>query len=461
MFPEGFIKRIKTQEYIEAESLLNALQEPSPVSIRINPSKWNRKPFGSKPVPWCTTGYYLDNRPSFTLDPLFHSGCYYPQEASGMFIEQVLRQIECLSGYLRVLDLCAAPGGKSTHLSSLIGSQGLLVANEVIRARASVLAENISKWGVANTIITQDDPMAFSGLPGFFDIILVDAPCSGEGMFRDHIAVKEWSVGKSFHCSERQKRILADVWPALKENGILIYSTCTFNPFENEENVKWMVNEKRAEIVELDISGLNGITEIDIDGMKSYGFHPGMIRGDGLFISVLRKTDDTVGNMIPAKTKQTYELKRADLEILQQWTTFPSENIIRINDEIFYFPGRKEDIFKLQTCLRILQIGTRICTIKKNSYRPGHELALSDGLRKEAFPVSELNYNQAVAYLRRDNFFPSDIQKGWFLTTYKGVNLGFGNNIGNRVNNYFPVDWRIRMYVPETERISIINWDEN
>jgi 16S rRNA C967 or C1407 C5-methylase (RsmB/RsmF family)/NOL1/NOP2/fmu family ribosome biogenesis protein len=461
MFPEGFIKRIKTQQYIDANGLMKALQEPPPVSIRINPSKWNKKPLNSEPVLWCATGYYLDNRPSFTLDPLFHSGCYYPQEASGMFIEQVFRQVVGTSGYLKALDLCGAPGGKSTHLSSLIGSGGLLVANEVIKTRASVLAENLSKWGVSNTIVTQNDPSVFSELPGFFDLILVDAPCSGEGMFRDPVAVKEWSEENTLHCSERQKRILSDVWPALKKNGILIYSTCTFNPGENEENVKWMVIKNKAEVVELDISDYKDITEIVNHGIKTYGFHPGRIRGDGLFISVIKKAGDPGGMITRTKRKPRNELKKSDFEIIKEWTTFTSENIIRIGEEISSFPGRTEDFYKLQACLRIISTGAKICTSKKNDYIPAHELALSDKIRKDAFHVAELNYSQAIAYLRRDNLFPAGIPKGWFIATYKGINLGFCKNIGYRVNNYFPVDWRIRMRVPETASINIINWDNN
>jgi 16S rRNA C967 or C1407 C5-methylase (RsmB/RsmF family)/NOL1/NOP2/fmu family ribosome biogenesis protein len=458
MFPERFIQRIRTQEYIDTDSLLKALQEPSPVSIRINPSKWNKKPLHSDPVQWCKTGYYLEKRPSYTLDPLFHSGCYYPQEASGMFIEQVFRQVVSEDKYIRVLDLCGAPGGKSTHLASLIGSGGLLVANEVIKTRAAVLAENITKWGSTNSVVTQNDPSAFSELQGFFDVILADAPCSGEGMFRDEVAVNEWSEEKAFHCSERQKRILPDVWPSLKENGILIYSTCTFNPGENEENVKWLVTKHSAETIKLNTSDFKNITEIDNQGIIGYGFYPGRIKGEGLFISVIRKAENPVKVKTRLKREDANELKRSDLEIVKDWTTFSSENIVKTGEEIFSFPGRTEDFSILQNCLKIIRKGTRVCTAKKNNYIPAHELALSDSIRREAFPVVELDYSQAVAYLRRDNFLTGSISKGWFTATYKGVNLGFCNNIGSRINNYYPVDWRIRMSIPEPGTKNIIFW---
>ena len=459
MFPERFIQRIRTQEYVDANSLLNALKEPSPVSIRINSSKWNGKPHSSVPVPWCATGFYLETRPSFTLDPLFHSGCYYPQEASGMFLEQVFKQVMSADGYIRALDLCGAPGGKSTHLSSLIGSRGLLVSNEVIRTRASVLSENMTKWGVTNTLVTQNDPSAFSELKGFFDIILVDAPCSGEGMFRDTVAVNEWTEENTIHCSERQKRILTDIWPALNENGILIFSTCTFNPGENEANVKWLVSKYQAEAIELDISEFNGITKIDHQGITGYGFYPGRIKGEGLFVSVIRKSGKPGKMSAGIRKKQNFEPERSDREIVREWTTFNANNIIRSGDEIYYVPGRMEDYRIFKQSLNLVSPGTKICSVKKNGYVPAHELALSDGIRKNAFHKADLDYSQAQSYLRRDNIQPSGIPKGWFLPAYKGINLGFCNNIGSRINNYYPVEWRIRMSIAKTGTKSIILWD--
>jgi 16S rRNA C967 or C1407 C5-methylase (RsmB/RsmF family)/NOL1/NOP2/fmu family ribosome biogenesis protein len=459
MYPELFIQRINSQKYIDAQALLKALEDPSPVSIRINRSKLDKNPLNSLPVPWCSAGFYLVSRPSYTLDPLFHSGCYYPQEASGMFLEQVFKQVINDDGYLKVLDLCAAPGGKSTHLSSMIGSRGLLIANEVIRTRASVLAENITKWGNPNTIVTRNDPSAFSELQGFFDIILVDAPCSGEGMFRDSIAVSEWSEENTYHCSVRQQRILTDVWPSLKENGILIYSTCTFNPGENEENIKWMITKHKAETVDIDISGYHGIREMDYQGIKGYGFYPGSITGEGFFISVLRKTGTSFKTTDRVRKKQSGELTRDDIEIVKEWTVFPVESITGEEDHLFSIPASNEDYNLLKQILRIIKSGTRICSSKKNGYVPDHELALSEGIRKDAFPAAELQYSDAIRYLRRDNIMPSEIPKGWFIATYKGVNMGFCNNIGNRVNNYYPVDWRIRMSIPETAGKDIITWD--
>jgi 16S rRNA C967 or C1407 C5-methylase (RsmB/RsmF family)/NOL1/NOP2/fmu family ribosome biogenesis protein len=463
MFPEGFIKRIKTQEYLDPDGLMNALQEPSTVSLRINPSKWNKIPLNSLPVPWCKTGYYLHQRPSFTLDPLFHSGSYYPQEASGMFIEQVFKQVVNTNGYLKILDLCGAPGGKSTLLSSLLGNKGFLVANEIIKARAYVLAENLSKWGNPNTIVTQSDPSAFSYLSGYFDLILIDAPCSGEGMFRDKIAIREWSENKTYHCAVRQRRILKDVWPALKQNGILIYSTCTFNPGENEENIKWLVSENMAESLELDITEFNDITKVDKLGINGYGFYPGRLKGEGLFISVIRKSmDDTYRDVKGSiKNNKGHLFNVPDIKVAEEWTKFDDGNMLKLGEDVYHFPGKYEDFHYLEHHLNIIRPGTKIYSIKKNVTIPAHELALSNGINMDAFPRRELDLMEALLYLRHEDISQQNLQKGWFIITYKSTNLGFCKNIGSRINNYYPVEWRIRMVIPPIEGIYIIDWIEN
>jgi len=457
--PDGFIKRIRTQDYINSEALLKALDEPSPVSIRINSSKWQIAPADADPVPWCSTGYYLPSRPSYTLDPLFHSGCYYPQEASGMFLEQVFRQAAGNGSKLRVLDLCGAPGGKSTHLSSMIGQNGFLVANEVIRSRASILAENITRWGIPNTMVTQSDPAAFATLTGFFDIILVDAPCSGEGMFRDPVARNEWSEENARLCSERQKRILMDVWPALSRDGILIYSTCTYNPAENEDNVKWLAGRVDASTVQLNVDSFQGIAEIDSNGLKCYGFYPDKIKGEGLFFSVIRK------NGIPERSRKTIrydsqvKVTRDELASAGRISNFPDDCLIRNGDDVTALPWSFSDTAILLQNLRVIKAGIKIFTVKKKDHLPSHELALSAGLKDGAFPYVELDHKQAIAYLKRGNPEITGAPSGWFLVGHKGINLGFANNIGTRINNYFPVEWRIRMNIPENSEMELIKWE--
>jgi 16S rRNA C967 or C1407 C5-methylase (RsmB/RsmF family)/NOL1/NOP2/fmu family ribosome biogenesis protein len=461
MFPEGFIKRIHDQKYIDSESLLKAMEETSPASIRINAYKWNKSPANSESVPWCKNGYYLGTRPSYTFDPLFHSGCYYPQEASGMFLEQILKQTADFSENSRVLDLCGAPGGKSTHLSDLIGPDNLLVANETIRSRAAILAETLTKWGSENTIVTQNDPSVFSRLPGFFDIIVVDAPCSGEGMFRSGTALKEWSVGNTLHCTERQKRILMDVWPALKENGLMIYSTCTFNPGENEENIKWLIGKQKADIVRINIDEFTGIKEIDYQGIYGYGFYPGKVRGEGFFLSVIRKTGKQEKNHIRSQRKTELKPAKEDFRVADSWTSFPRERLLKWGGELFAVSCNMDDYLHLYQNLKILKAGTKIFVVKNDKYLPSHELALSLRLKLEAFPGNEINLPEALAYMRRDNFILQNAIKGWNIVTFKGVCLGFVNNIGNRVNNYFPVEWRIRMRIPDTGAENILKWNSD
>jgi 16S rRNA C967 or C1407 C5-methylase (RsmB/RsmF family)/NOL1/NOP2/fmu family ribosome biogenesis protein len=459
MFPQSFIIRISSQKYIDPEALLKALEEPSPVSIRINSSKWNHIPSGASPVPWSSNGYYLDSRPSYTLDPLFHAGCYYPQEASGMFIEQVIKQSVIASEGLRVLDLCGAPGGKSILLSDLIGKSSLLVANDVIKSRASILAETLTKWGSGNTIVTQNDPSSFGRLKGFFDVILVDAPCSGEGMFRTDIARNEWTEANTAHCSERQKRILMDIWPSLKENGILIFSTCTFNPGENEENIKWLTGKQKAESLKLDISRFEGITEIDYDGISGYGFYPDKIKGEGFFISVIRKNDKQ--DVMKSGSRRGTDLKPSgkEAESIKNWTSIPGDRLLKWTDDIWGLPCSIDEYALLFQNLRIVKAGTRICTIKRNDFLPVHELALSDMINNETFPAAEIKYEDAVAFLRRDNLRLNIASAGWNILKYQGVNMGWINNLGNRVNNYYPVEWRIRMGLPAAGESHLIKWE--
>jgi len=375
-----------------------------------------------------------------------------------MFLEQAFIQCTLQQKKLRVLDLCGAPGGKATHLSSLIGENGLLVSNEVIRSRASVLAENITKWGSSNTIVTNNDPSEFKRVNGFFDVILADAPCSGEGMFRDAVAVNQWSEENAIHCSERQKRILMDVWPALKQDGILIYSTCTFNPAENEKNIKWLAGREETESFKLDISEFPGVQEISYEGITGYGFYPGKIRGDGFFMAVVRKKGPS-GDMRPgARRSKDPGLNNTDLAAIREWLVFKSENLIKSGNEIENVADISD--FKiLRDNLRLIKNGTTICTVKNRDYIPSHELALSTGLKKKAFPCYEAGYDLAISFLRRDNFKAPDAPVGWFLMKYKGVTLGFANNLGSRINNYFPVGWRIRMTGGDDSMDKIIKWD--
>ena len=291
--PSDFSQR--THELLgdnDYRQLEDALQDEAPVSIRVNSAKCDREVKGER-VPWSANGIYLAERPTFTFDPLFHAGCYYVQEASSMFVEQVLKTY--VSSPVVMLDLCAAPGGKSTAARAVLPDGSLLVANEVMRNRVQILAENLIKWGNTEVVVTNNDPSDFAALPGMFDVVLTDVPCSGEGMFRkDAVAVEEWSADNVQICRQRQRRILADVWTALKPGGLLIYSTCTYNREEDEDNVAWIARELGAEVLEVPVRpewNITGnLTEADF---PVYRFLPHKTKGEGFFLAVLRK--DTEG----------------------------------------------------------------------------------------------------------------------------------------------------------------------
>ena len=280
LFAERMVK-ILGNEYDEFQS---SYDRDTSTTIRLNRNKFNGRT-DLNPVNYCETGYFVPERPLFTIDPFIHSGVYYVQESSSMFLEQAIRQLDVKSG-VKVLDLCAAPGGKSTHLASLISEDSLLVSNDVIRARGQILSENLKKWGNANVVVTNNDPHDFQRLPQFFDVIVVDAPCSGEGLFRrDESAILEWSTDNAQLCAQRQQRILADIWPSLKDGGVLIYSTCTFNPAENEDNIMWLNQFADIEPVPLHISDSWGITITDSGGFPCYRFYPHKVSGEGFFMA--------------------------------------------------------------------------------------------------------------------------------------------------------------------------------
>ncbi len=458
-FHEEFIKRINSQHGINAPRLIEALGEQSPVSIRINNDKWKQEPSESTRVPWCRDGYYLARRPSFTLDPLFQSGCYYPQEASGMFTGEAFRQVMNEKRGIRVLDLCGAPGGKSTHLASLIGNNGILISNEVIRSRAAILAGNIARWGKLNTIVTSNDPSAFSKLGEYFDLIAADAPCSGEGMFRDEIAVREWSPSNALLCSERQRRIIRDIWPSLCGGGYLLYSTCTFNPSENEENIKWIVDNFEGESVKLDISGFTGIYEISYLGIAGYGFYPDKIKGEGFFLSVIRKKGGKASwNQRREKHSFSTNLKE-ERTAMQKLLIGSVPFLLKNADDIYAVPAEADEYAMLQSKLNIIKKGIHLYGRKGSDIVPSHELVISGLFADEAFPSIDLDYKNAVAFLRKENISAEGVPVGWVVVRYNGVNIGLIKNIGRRINNYFPVGWRIRMQ-PGKESAEILKWNE-
>ena len=240
--------------------------------------------------------------------------------------------------------------------------------------------------------------------------------------------------------------------------GLLIYSTCTFNPEENERNIRWLLTKNEAEIVRLDISGFEGITEIEYEGIYGYGFHPGKIRGEGLFVAVIRKKSSVSERYNRSIKGNDQKISREERETAAEWTGFHQmRRIVKWGDDIIALPCTPEEMQLLSGALKIVNAGTTIFTAKKKNFLPSHEVALSVRLKKNQFPSVDLDLADALSYLRRDNFKALFPERGWNLVTYKGVNLGFVNNIGTRFNNYYPVEWRIRMRITGEE--SIIKWN--
>lgn len=446
--------------------LKEALQKETPVSIRVNGAKWrhycpnNEFLAENEHVPWCHEGRYLTSRPAFTFDPLFHAGCYYVQEASSMFLAYVLRTF--VKEPVRMLDLCAAPGGKSTVALSVLPEGSLLVANEVMRNRSRVLAENLVKWGHPDMLVSSNAPNDFSVLPAFFDVMLTDAPCSGEGMFRkDEVAVADWSVDNVNICQKRQRSILSDVWPALKDGGLLVYSTCTFNKEENEENVAWMVDKLGAEVLSIPTEESWGITgNLDRNDFPVYRFLPYKTKGEGLFMAVLRKKESNERTVLKRRWKND-KSKKGNVPLIPKevkaWVNGSDMFDFTLNENIVsavhkQFSG---DMIQLRQALRILQMGITLGTLKGKDIIPSQSLAMSTMLNTQAFPVTEVDYEQAIAYLRAEAItLDGIVPYGYVLLTYKHVPLGFVKNIGNRANNLYPDEWRIRStYIRKTEVI--------
>lgn len=524
--PSEFIERTRQlMGEAECNALCRALQADEPVSIRTNTGKNAPAPPQAHPVPWTDNGFYLNRRPAFTFDPLFHAGFYYVQEAASMFIAQAVRRY--VNRPVVMLDLCAAPGGKSTLVRNCLPQGSLLVANEVMRARSQVLAENLIKWGNPEVIVTNNDPADFSRLEERFDVILTDVPCSGEGMFRkDDRAISEWSSEGVELCWKRQRRIVADIWPCLKQGGILIYSTCTFNREENEDNVAWIASTLGAEVLPVDTETEWGITgNLTGEDFPVYRFLPHHTSGEGLFVAVLRKKPDSeAGNFcfIGENTRReeadgchagnggewfadgispsgdSEEEKPASVysrrtiaetiytdaerrgrkaegfrkggkgKAMQKGSkvsgvSFPKETEAWIQ-HAGNFSFRMEDTLaiaipadyagfydELKESLRILHAGITIAELKGKDWMPSHTLAMSTALCKDAFPQTDLTLAQALSYLRREAIIlDSSVPKGYVLVTYRHVPLGFVKNLGNRANNLYPQEWRIRSgYTPE------------
>jgi 16S rRNA C967 or C1407 C5-methylase (RsmB/RsmF family)/NOL1/NOP2/fmu family ribosome biogenesis protein len=447
--PKAFVESMTAQLGAAcSRQLFEALDAPAPVSIRFNPYKVGEKPAGEG-VPWSRYGFYLDERPVFTADPLLHGGAYYVQEAASMFLEPVFTQLFPEPGRMRILDLCAAPGGKTTHLSALAGLEALVVANETIRPRAKILAENVQKWGLGNTVVTGNDPERFgTALRGFFDLALVDAPCSGEGMFRKTPEARgQWTPESVRLCAARQQRILADVWDSLREGGVLMYSTCTFNTLENEDNVRWLAENFGCEGVHIDTDPSWGVVRGEAAGIETFRFYPHLVRGEGFFIAVLRKTERVKKEtQLKVRRPVLTDLSRSEFEVIRPWIGQADlMHFAALNGErVFgYYAHGRQIVNALAEMLTVLYSGVEAGRIIHGKLKPEHALALFHDVARGAVPVAELDRENALRYLRREALDADLFAEGLDLVSFGGLPLGWIKRIGRRANNLYPVDWRI------------------
>lgn len=441
--PLAFTQRMQQQLGAEYDAFAATLQGEPITSIRLNPFKPTAIFNNEEQVKWAEAGRYLLQRPAFIFEPLFHAGTYYVQEASSMFIEQACNKIPTSDKPLKVLDMCAAPGGKSTHLLSLINNNGLLVSNEVIPNRNKILQQNISKWGVANAVVTQNKPEDFSRLDNYFDVVLVDAPCSGEGLFRkDKEAVTEWSEKNVEMCSIRQQDILQHAITTLKPGGYLIYSTCTYAQLENDNNIAWMQQQNMQVIPLKDVAGNSGIQP------TQYGlqFYPHKVKGEGFYICLLQKPQTGYTLFVP---KSKPPKQDGFSEIAKRFFKNPVDFILsEKKEQVYAFPAAwADDMFYLMQQLYVRQAGIPMGEVKGKDFIPTQELALSVDLNPN-LPTVQLDKEKALTFLKSETFKPDTDLRGWCLAQYEGFNLGWMKVMDGRINNYYPKDWRILKDLP-------------
>lgn len=448
--PEIFLQSIASCPGFDARAFVEAHEQGSPVSIRLNPFKTATLAYElSDPVLWNAQGFYLGERPNFTHDMLFQAGCYYVQEAGSMFIDHALRSCVDTGRDLSVFDVCASPGGKSTLLNSLLTPGSLLVANEVVKPRSEVLAQNLAKWGTCNVLVTNNDPSAYAEMQDVFDVMLVDAPCSGSGLFRkQHDAVDEWSPDNVNLCSQRQRRILAEVIQTLKPGGILLYSTCSYSASENEDIADWLIAEYGLSSVKIPLGEDWGIVETESEQQHAYGyrFYPDKARSEGFFCAVFRKPGDNEHATISGNKKNRQEhlslLKPKEKEPFRDWITDVDASVLvkfredhlMMNEAAFQFVNRYPHLY-------LKKLGTTIGSLVRNDVIPHQDLAWSIYRSAEVSSV-DCTEEEALRFMKKELQTVAG-DKGWNLMSYQGFGLGWIKNLGNRINNYLPNEFRI------------------
>lgn len=452
--PLEFIRQAKSLFIHEADSLLEALENKPSTSVRFNPVKFTKHlPF--ERIGWARNAYYLPERPQFTLDPFFHAGAYYVQESSSMFLEHIIKELGLDKRPLHALDLCAAPGGKSSLLMSALHPDSVLVANEIVKTRANVLSENLQKWGNPNIITCNNNSHDFAMHSFQFDLVLVDAPCSGEGMFRkDHSARNEWSVQNVFACAERQKEIIKNIWGSLKPGGCLIYSTCTFNTAENEELVSWMLHNYDADCCTVNLDEFDGISVAENCDTPVYRFLPHRVKGEGFAVSVIKKGGrslDVIKNAGKQKVQNKTTIGAEELKLYESAVSAQNGRFIEdYKGVVHYISEALMPVYEQLSKLRIVHAGVSVGSVKKKKLVPFASFAFSGLVEKEAFPIVSVELDVALRYFKRESLILQDAPRGWVLLEYEGLPIGFVNNLGSRANNTYVPEWKIKMNLPES-----------
>lgn len=455
-----FIKSIDTLRSLAGgdalDTLVGSLQTDEPaVAVRVNRSKGVTPPDHLRRVAWAVNGAYIDGeRPRFTFDPALHQGLYYVQDPSSMVIETVVSALVKDNTPTLYLDACAAPGGKTTAAINSLPSGSMVIANEYERRRAEILVENIIKWGYPNVAVTCCDTSRLTRLGPIVDIVAADLPCSGEGMMRkEDAAIEQWSAGLVAQCASLQREIVDNLWPVIKPGGYLIYSTCTFNCSENEDNIRYIIEKYGAFPVDLHISELYpGIAEAIGADIPVARFIPGCVDGEGIFLAVLQKPSDAIAarsdNSFKVKTKNEKKSSARGMSLpdLSSWLNDTEFTISIDNDTIKAHPTRYHALIKeLSHIANVVYAGVEIATTKGRDIIPSQSLAMSSLLNRASFPNIDVDYITALQYLSRQSITLAEgTPKGIVLLTYGGRPLGFAKNLGNRANNLYPAAWAIR-----------------
>jgi 16S rRNA C967 or C1407 C5-methylase (RsmB/RsmF family)/NOL1/NOP2/fmu family ribosome biogenesis protein len=444
--PDAFCSRIRMQFPEDSDAFLSALDREPVTSVQMHPFRNSGCFSDAPPVPWNPSGRILNSRPSFTFDPLFHAGCFYPQESSSMFIHWLVTRLFQDNPPRQMLDLCAAPGGKSILLLSAF-PDSTLVANEIHPSRNAVLRENLTRWGIPSYIVTRNEKDDFIRSGMQFDCVLVDAPCSGEGMFRkDPAARTEWSGGNVAMCATRQRGILSEIGDLLRPGGILLYSTCTFSRDENESRCEQLMMTGEFTCPDPDVPPDFPVRIIRGAGYTGYAFYPHLAPGEGFFVAAFRKKDGDFPSARSARTsRQWWQQERSAESVLAEtFARYPDRHPVRDgHDTVILSPFTAEELNRLADSLFITSAGTELGRWSREKFNPSHGLAMCGALADT--PSVELDLSQALSYLSGETLrLDSGAPEGWVIVRHSGVPLGWARHVSGRFNNNYPKESRIR-----------------